>query len=410
LSHSPPPATPSAHHAPVPSLVRRNLRLLTWFNFLEDFRLYAPVMVIYFETITGSYALAMSVLSLIMLSSALLEVPTGVFSDRVGRRKTMVAGAVASLLSVVMYAIGGTYEVLLVGALFEGLARSLYSGTSDALLHDTLTELDAKEDFALQLGRTSSAFQFALGISALLGGVLADIAFALVMWLSVLPKVIQVAVSWRFIEPSIHKEESGNSFAHLRDALRLIVRNPRLRMLTIGRVIVFSVGEALFMFRTVFIETLWALWAVGLARTIANFGAAFSFYFAGALQKRFGERRLLYVGIAGSETVNMIALIIANVVSPLMMGLTSLFFGVNNVSMGAMMQREFSDAQRATMGSLVAFGGSLIYAIIAPALGALADAIGVRDALLITTLFAYTPLIFFHLAFRPRSEVSPHDD
>jgi MFS family permease len=79
--------------------VRRNIRLLAWFNFLLDFRLYMPVMVIYFELITHSYALAMSVLSVTMLSAALLEVPTGLFSDMVGRKRTIVAGAIASLAS-----------------------------------------------------------------------------------------------------------------------------------------------------------------------------------------------------------------------------------------------------------------------------------------------------------------------
>jgi len=28
--------------------LRRDLRLLTWFNFLTDFKLYAPVAIIYF--------------------------------------------------------------------------------------------------------------------------------------------------------------------------------------------------------------------------------------------------------------------------------------------------------------------------------------------------------------------------
>jgi len=75
--------------------VRRNIRLLALFNFLLDFRLYAPIMVIYFEQITHSYTLAMSVLAATMLASAALELPTGIFSDRVGRRTTIIAGAAA---------------------------------------------------------------------------------------------------------------------------------------------------------------------------------------------------------------------------------------------------------------------------------------------------------------------------
>ncbi len=380
--------------------VSRNIPLLAWFNFLLDFRLYAPVMVIYFEQITGSYLLAMSILSLIMLSSALLEVPTGIFSDRIGRRRTVIFGAFASLASVTCYAIGGTYSVLVIGAIFEGLGRSLFSGNNDALLHDTLAESGQQGDYQTYLGRVSSAYQVALATSAVLGGVLAAISFPLVMWLSVLPKVIMVGMSFRFVEPQIHTEQAGNVFAHLREALHHIANNPRLRLLSIGQIIAFAIGEASFMFRTVFIEMLWPLWAIGLARTISNVTAAISFYFAGWLLKRFGQRRLMFGGIVISELINLTALFMASVISPAMMGVTSIFFGVNMVSMNGLMQREFTDAQRSTMGSLTAFGGSLLYAVVAVGLGWLADRIGVRSALIITTLLSFTPVIFLWFAFR----------
>ena len=58
-----------------------NIRRLAWFNFFLDFRLYGPIAIIYFGRVSGSYALGASVLSVVMLSSALLEVPTGVWSD-----------------------------------------------------------------------------------------------------------------------------------------------------------------------------------------------------------------------------------------------------------------------------------------------------------------------------------------
>ena len=109
--------------------LHKNIRLLAWFNFFLEFRLYAPVAIIYFSKVTGSYALGMSVFSVAMLASAIFEVPTGVFSDMIGRKKTVVFGAVASLLSVLFYAWGGNYLILLVGAVVEGLARSFLVAT-----------------------------------------------------------------------------------------------------------------------------------------------------------------------------------------------------------------------------------------------------------------------------------------
>jgi MFS family permease len=379
---------------------QRNIRLLAWFNFLLDFRLYAPVMIIYFERVTGSYALAMGVLSITTLSAALFEVPTGVISDRIGRKWTAVAGAVASMFAVVSYAIGGAFAVLAIGGVLEGLSRSFFSGNNDALLHDTLSETNATADYQLHLGRVSSMFQFALAVSALVGSVIADISFALVMWLSVIPQAGLVIVSLRFVEPQIHKAESVSAYAHLREALRNIMNNPRLRALSAGHILQMSIGEATFQFRTVFIETLWPLWAIGAARTISNISAAFSFYFAGSLIRRFGQKRLLLGGITLAEFVNLFALVLNNVLSPVFQGLTSLVFGVNKVSINGLKQREFTQEQRATMGSLVEFGSSLLFAVASLLLGWLADQIGVRDALIVSTLLSFGSVWFYSRAFR----------
>ncbi|MDQ3098236.1 MAG: hypothetical protein M3Q44_00625 [bacterium] len=54
-------------------VLHRNIRLLTWFNFFTDFRPYAPVAIIYFAAITDSYALALAVFSIEMLSTSIFE-------------------------------------------------------------------------------------------------------------------------------------------------------------------------------------------------------------------------------------------------------------------------------------------------------------------------------------------------
>jgi MFS family permease len=105
--------------------VSRNVRLLGWFNFLGDCRLYGPLVVIYFAQVTGSYGAATSLLALKMLSSAAFDVPTGVLSDRLGRRGTLTAGAVVMVAAHIGYASASGYG-LLVGAVLEGLARSAF--------------------------------------------------------------------------------------------------------------------------------------------------------------------------------------------------------------------------------------------------------------------------------------------
>src|SRR6266542_3847501 len=127
--------------------VSRNLHLLGWFNFWADFRPYGPIAILYYSQVTGSYAHGMSIFSVAMLAQSLFELPTGVLSDMVGRKRTVVYGAVAGVFALIFYAIGGTYLALLTGAIFEGVGRAFYSGNNDALLYDTLAEMGQRETF-----------------------------------------------------------------------------------------------------------------------------------------------------------------------------------------------------------------------------------------------------------------------
>jgi len=67
--------------------MNRNIRLFYLFNFFVDFKFYAPIAIIYFAKVSGSYALGMSIFSATMLAAALFEVPTGIFSDYIGGKR-----------------------------------------------------------------------------------------------------------------------------------------------------------------------------------------------------------------------------------------------------------------------------------------------------------------------------------
>ena len=380
--------------------LHKNIYLLTWFNFLLDFRFYAPVAIIYFAQVSGSYVLGMSIFSITMLSSAIFEVPTGVFSDIIGRKKTLVLGAAASLISVTFYAIGGTYIFLAIGALLEGLARSFYSGNNDALLHDTLVETGQEEQYAHHYGTTSSMFQWALALAAIIGGVLASISFSLVMWLSVIPSIIALALTLQVAEPKVIKETGANIFAHLGKAISHFKQNYSLRMLSLSSAIGYASGESSYLFSSAFVQTLWPLWAIGFAKMLSNIGAAISFRFSGRIIRRFQALPSLIFGKLYSLIVCTFAYVFPTVVSPLLLSSTSVFYGLTSTAESTLLQQEYSQPQRSTMASLNSLLGSLLFAIAALALGLFADSLGPARALLVLRLLAALALYLVWRLFK----------
>jgi len=376
--------------------MHKNIKLLTWFNFFTDFSFFSAIAIIYFSKVAGSFALGMSIFSVAMISSALFEVPTGVFSDYIGRRNTLILGAVSAAASIVFYAFGFSYWWLFAGAIFEGLSRSFYSGNNDALLYDTLRESGSESEYHEFTGKTHSSFQLGLAVSAAVGSVIAQYSFPLTVWLTFVPKFLAIYIGFLIVEPKSFQKSVTNIFFHLRESLKHFINNKKLRLLSISSIYSYSLSESSYQFRAAFVNTVWPVWAIGFASVLSNIGATVSFYFSGKLIKKFGELKMLITGSIYGKIINIISLLFPTVASPALMTTTSVFYGTSSVSENSLLQKEFTHEQRATMGSLNSLASSIAFGIISVLLGLVADKIGPAKALLTTTLLGI-PVIFIYL-------------
>lgn len=353
----------------------------------------------------------MGVLSLGMVTAAALEVPSGIASDRWGRKATLVAGSILSLLSVICYALAPTYLLLAIGGVLEGAARSFFSGNNTAMLYDTARETGHEHEYHHLLGKTSSMFQIALGLSALLGGLLVFESLRFIVLLSIIPQFLAVIVGLRMTEPQVHKSISENSWTHFREAFRHLRGHSRLKWLTLIKSVNFGIGEASYQFIAVFFQTLWPLWAIGVLRAGGNGAAAISFLYAGRMIDRFGHFPILIFSRLYGLTINTLGLLLNGLVSPILLSSSSFFFGVNTVASDHLVQKTLTDDQRATLGSLVSFIGSLVFVPASLGIGAIADIWGPRTAVLcgVLTMFGLLP-VYIKLYREERAGApDPHD-
>lgn len=379
-------------------MYRKNIRLLKIFNFLIGFTFFAPLAIVYFSKVSGSYTLGASIFGITMLSAAIFELPTGVWSDRVGRRNTIILGSWARLLAYVLYAIGLSYWWLVIGAVLEGLSRAFYSGNNNAFLYDTLVENNQVDRYSEYLGKASSMEHLALAISASVGGIIASFSFSWLLWAAVASQLLLLLISYQFINPATHYQNGVNIYSHIKEAIQLFIHNRKLRLLSLASIIDFSFGEIAYQFQGAFFLTVWPVWAIGLANILSDFGASISYYFSGYIIKKLTALKVLILDCSVGYAFAIIGLLIANWVSPIIMSLGSLLYGTGMVAESQLMQKEFTEQQRATMGSLNSLAGNIGFAIMALVLGGLADGLGPRLAMLILMICVYpSTLIYVYL-------------
>jgi len=359
----------------------RNIRLLYIHNFLTDFCPQWPFLVIYFADITGSYTAAMSVTALETLSAALFDIPTGIFSDRMGRRVTMASGSLCYALGLISYTWASGISMLYVGAVLCGLGQCLFSGNNNALLYESLKSEGLENQYHHYRGSTGSMYQLALCLSAFLAMGLSHFGLQIIFMCAIIPQIMGVFVSLQFDEPRQHIHQRAKGLAILKQACVKTWNNPHLFWLVIAKALNYGAGESTFKFQTAFVNALWPIWAVGLYRGLNHALSFFGFRMAGRLIERFGEPRIFVVRDVYWFVTQTSAIILDSLVSPLMFLTGAFFFGPGEVASDHLMQKEFTDDERATMGSLSSFATSLVFALVALGIGMISDQFGLRAGL-----------------------------
>jgi MFS family permease len=384
--------------------LKRNIQLLQQFNFLSNFTFFTAITLIYFVKITGSYALGISIFSVIQVTRGIFEVPSGVWSDNLGRKKCLLVGALLNLSSVVLYAIGYSYVFLFFGAILQGASMAFFSGNNEALLFESSSATQRKQKYEENLGKLRSSAEFAWMISGFIGSILAHWSFPLIMWLSVIPQILSLLVGFQFTEPKIHREKISNYYLHLKKAVQMFIENKKLRNLSIADIVNFGVGEAAWPLVSAFYNTVVPVWAVGVIISQNFMLSAIGFRASGKIIKRFKALNLIiFDGIYG-RIVRIIALAYPTILSPFLMTYSGILFGPVTVATHSLMHKEFSDQQRATMSSLNSLLGSFLFSICALCVGITADKLGTAKTLLILQ-FITLPILWLYIqALRQRKE------
>lgn len=379
---------------------KKQIRFFQLLYFFGNFNFYIPIQLVYFQQITGSFVLAAGIVSAATLSAAFWEVPTGIFSDFVGRKKTIIMGSISAIIGTVLYALGFNYWVLLTGAVFQGMAQALFSGNNNAYLHNLLSKEGREGEYHTFYGRVNSFAIASASGTAFLTGSLASISLPLVMWATVIPQIIALLIASSLPEVKKIEGQTSNIFAHIKDSFSEIKKNVNLRYLSLAEILGNGAGLTASEFHPAVVYAVWPLWAIGMVRAFAELICVPGYYFAGKLIKKFGAINISLIGTVQSWFSNIIAAVYPSVLSPVFISSSAFLYGPADTADESLFQKEFTEKQRATIASLNAFFGKIYFSVIALGVGIFADQFGPFKALFLTQVLFIPTIIFKIILFR----------
>jgi len=378
----------------------RNVYRTLLVGFFQVFLVIMPVVVPFF----GSFGLSMkdifALQALYGFVVVVTEVPSGYVADVLGRKNTLVIGAVLAAVghSCLLFAEG--FWTLALFELFLGLAHSLISGADLALLYDTELALGRSEDKQRQVvGKLYSARSFSEALAGVVcTGVMLWAGFKELVYLQVIIGWIPVFLVLRLVEPPGERLCSESHVANMARIMRYLLNHSRVLRLVI---LALSIWSLTTFYAVWLLQQLWQQQGIDLAHFGWIWGgltllAALAGRWAHRLEAAFGARAvLLFIGLApalgyaGLETLGVVGGLI----------ISATFFlarGLGLVILRDALNKRVPSEFRATANSIASFGFRGAFVVTGPIVGHVFDLWGMSTTLLMlvgVTLVIFATLI-----------------
>lgn len=180
--------------------VERNVWLYPYYQIGRHTLFWVPIFFLYFSSLlTIDEVLALE--GIYYLSVVMLEVPSGYFSDRLGRRLTLMIGNGAGVAAFVLFVLGRSFLPLAAAQLLLAVWMSFNSGSDTSLLYDSLSSLGRGAEVGDVEAASQSRAYFAYAVAALVGGAAAGFDLRIPYALSAIGALATMLIAWRFVEP-----------------------------------------------------------------------------------------------------------------------------------------------------------------------------------------------------------------
>lgn len=314
--------------------IARKLRLFYVFRLLATSYLYVPIFMLFQASrgLTFSESLVLGgIFSAVVIA---VEVPTGVFADRIGRRRAMMLGALSMVASCLIAARAHSFPAFAVAEALGALSIALCSGADSAYLFDFLHEHDRAHEYGRRESTASAWHLMGSAVAFAGGGLLAQIDLALPYLVTAGVASIAAIVACLLhddrpaivgrLPVSIVMRSWGGQIT---DALGEVARNPRLAWIVGYSAVVFVLLRAtVYLYQPYLEERGLGAVSIGLLFAGGYVIASIVAHRTYRLRRRFGDDVLLwsllavlaisFVGLAGAARGPwMLALLVVQAVA-----------------------------------------------------------------------------------------------
>lgn len=369
-------------------------------SFLKNQTYFTPIMILFLQFYHLSYQEVFWVFTIGSIFSFIIEIPTGIFADLYGKRKSIILSKILIMASFISFGFSTGFWMFVLSQLLYELGQAFRSGTETAYTYDYLaqnpdnpsyTEVKGKQKFYARVGES---------IASASGGVLAAaFGYNMVFFIAAFPAFLNVLnnMAWEKIRESTEKVNFHNSKQLVLNALSQFKSKP-LFIVTANITLFTAILAALNKFVQPYmkntgipIEYFGFIYAVSLGIT------ALAVRYSYLVEKILGARNTMnYLSIFAVVPAVILGFGYSSIFGVILFFVVVIVENIRSPIENSVFHGRVKSVDRATMGSILSLSKSLGKTAILPFAGYFADVYSIYTSILIlAAMLAFTSIVFF---------------
>jgi MFS family permease len=272
-----------------------NLKMFYLFEAFREPLFWGAILITYIMKVSGmSLADIFFMESVCILVMIFLEIPSGALADIIGRKKTIIAGLICELCTLILFAAANSPGDIWLANILCFAAVALIHGADTSLLYDTLKFLGREnQDFKVIKGRAASGLLLVCAIANLATGYLAEINLRLPMYLAIGFFLISLITSFFFTEPPMGEPEKFQLKKHwdlMKLSVLFVANHKKVKWLIAFTVLIGTASKIWFFTYNPYFELVnlplryfgWIFFFMGVIAAVSSFWASW-------LSKKLGD-------------------------------------------------------------------------------------------------------------------------
>jgi MFS family permease len=363
-----------------------------------------PILILFFLDFGLSYKEIFWIFTIGSVFSFLIEIPTGIFADFYGKRRSIILSKFLIFVSFLVFGFSSSFWMFVLAQVVYELGIAFRSGTETAYVYDfldsnrnktkiTYTEVKGKQKFYARISESLSAF---------VGGFLVVyFGFSFIFFIAAIPAFLNFVFTlfWEDLKEKKKKISFSKSLIFIRGSFGEILKKVSVLKLVLNIALFSGVIVALDKFiQPYMIDAGIKIEYVGVIYAVFLFLGAIIVRYSYLFENKFGQIKTInYLTLFAVIPALILGFGYISIIGVFLFFLIVIIENIRSPIANSLFHSYVDSENRATMGSILELFKSVVKLILLPIVGYVADIFSIYQSILMLSIVLFFNGILFYV-------------